>query len=62
MQPPNRPPLQDGAPALRAEAATAPEDTRPRLIHVLDLFAQFSPDFMADGRGDGEQAERDWRR
>ena len=32
---------------------------RRSLGGVLAKFARFSPDFMADGRGDQEQAERD---
>jgi len=32
---------------------------RRSLSSVLTKFAQFSPDFMADGRGDQEQADRD---
>lgn len=32
---------------------------RRSLSGVLAKFAKFSPDFMADGRGDQEQAERD---
>jgi antitoxin VapB len=32
---------------------------RRSLVGVLDKFAKFSPDFMAEGRGDHEQAERD---
>jgi len=32
---------------------------RRSLSGVLTKFAQFSTDFMADGRGDQEQAERD---
>lgn len=32
---------------------------RRSLTGVLDRFARFSPDFMAEGRGDQEQAERD---
>ena len=32
---------------------------RRSLSGVLTKFAQFSADFMADGRGDQEQAERD---
>jgi len=32
---------------------------RRSLSGVLIKFAQFSPDFMADGRGDHEQADRD---
>lgn len=32
---------------------------RRSLSGVLTKFAQFSPDFMADGRGDQEQADRD---
>jgi len=32
---------------------------RRSLSGVLSKFAQFSTDFMADGRGDQEQAERD---
>ncbi len=32
---------------------------RRSLSGVLAKFAQFSPDFMAEGRGDQEQAERD---
>lgn len=33
--------------------------SRRRLNHVLAKFAQFSPDFMAQGREASEQAERD---
>lgn len=32
---------------------------RRSLAGVLSKFASFSPDFMADGRGDHEQADRD---
>jgi antitoxin VapB len=32
---------------------------RRSLAGVLTKFARFSPDFMAEGRGDHEQAERD---
>ncbi|OYD52914.1 AbrB family transcriptional regulator [Thauera propionica] len=32
---------------------------RRSLAGVLTKFARFSPDFMAEGRGDQEQAERD---
>lgn len=32
---------------------------RRSLAGVLDRFARFSPDFMAEGRGDQEQVERD---
>jgi antitoxin VapB len=32
---------------------------RRSLSGVLAKFARFSPDFMAEGRGDEEQAERD---
>ena len=32
---------------------------RRSLAGVLAKFAKFSPDFMADGRGDHEQAERE---
>ena len=32
---------------------------RRSLAGVLDRFARFSPGFMAEGRGDQEQAERD---
>lgn len=32
---------------------------RRSLSGVLTKFARFSPSFMADGRGDQEQAERD---
>jgi antitoxin VapB len=32
---------------------------RRSLAGVLTKFARFSPDFMADGRGDQEQSERD---
>lgn len=32
---------------------------RRSLSGVLDKFAQFSPDFMAEGRGGQGQAERD---
>lgn len=31
---------------------------RRSLAGVLTKFAQFSPDFLAEGRGDQEQAER----
>lgn len=32
---------------------------RRSLAGVLGKFAQFSPDFLAEGRGDQEQAERE---
>jgi antitoxin VapB len=32
---------------------------RRSLSGVLSKFAQFSPDFMSEGRGDQEQEERD---
>ena len=32
---------------------------RRSLAGVLTKFAQFTPDFMAQGRGDQEQAQRD---
>ncbi len=32
---------------------------RRSLAGVLKTFASFSPDFMAEGRGDQEQAERE---
>lgn len=32
---------------------------RRSLSGVLTKFARFSPDFMSEGRGDQEQAERD---
>ena len=32
---------------------------RRQLSGVLAKFARFSPDFMAEGRGDQEQSERD---
>lgn len=32
---------------------------RRPLTHVLEKFAKFGPDFMAEGRGDHEQAERE---
>ncbi len=32
---------------------------RRSLAGVLDRFARFSPDFMAEGRGEQGQAERD---
>jgi antitoxin VapB len=32
---------------------------RRSLAGVLEKFAKFSPDFMAGGRGEHEQAERD---
>ncbi|MFZ2854190.1 MAG: type II toxin-antitoxin system VapB family antitoxin [Rhodocyclaceae bacterium] len=32
---------------------------RRSLSGVLGKFAKFSPDFLAEGRGDQEQAERD---
>ena len=31
---------------------------RRPLTHVLEKFAKFGPDFMAEGHGDQEQAER----
>lgn len=31
---------------------------RRSLAHLLDTFAKFSPDFMREGRGEHEQAER----
>ncbi|MDR6420026.1 antitoxin [Paraburkholderia phenoliruptrix] len=33
--------------------------TRRPLAGVLKKFARFGPDFMAEGRGDHEQAERE---
>jgi antitoxin VapB len=32
---------------------------RRSLLGVLSKFAKFSPEFMADGRGDQDQAERE---
>lgn len=32
---------------------------RRSLTGILDRFARFAPDFMAEGRGEQEQAERD---
>lgn len=32
---------------------------RPSLAGVLKIFAQFPADFMADGRGDQQQKERE---
>ena len=32
---------------------------RRRLDKLMVKFAQFSPDFMADGRGDNEETPRD---
>ena len=32
---------------------------RRSLARVLDKFAKFSPDFMASGRGDQDQTDRD---
>jgi antitoxin VapB len=32
---------------------------RQSLVGVLSKFAKFSPDFMAEGRGEQEQADRD---
>ena len=32
---------------------------RRSLAGVLEKFAKFGPDFMADGRGDDEQGERE---
>ncbi|AOK57795.1 type II toxin-antitoxin system VapB family antitoxin [Burkholderia ubonensis] len=32
---------------------------RRRLVGVLEKFAKFGPDFMADGRGEQEHAKRD---
>ncbi|UUL83628.1 antitoxin [Sphingomonas qomolangmaensis] len=29
-------------------------------VSLSDLFGSFSPGFMAEGRGDTEQKERDW--
>ncbi|MCA8101211.1 AbrB/MazE/SpoVT family DNA-binding domain-containing protein [Burkholderia contaminans] len=34
---------------------------RRPLTHVLQKFAKFGPDFMAEGRGDQKQAERNDR-
>ncbi|AOI71949.1 AbrB family transcriptional regulator [Burkholderia ubonensis] len=34
---------------------------RRRLAGVLEKFAKFGPDFMADGRGEQEHATRDGR-
>ncbi|KWK75453.1 AbrB family transcriptional regulator [Burkholderia ubonensis] len=34
---------------------------RRRLAGVLEKFAKFGPDFMADGRGEQEHAKRDGR-
>ena len=33
---------------------------RKKLAGIADVFAMFSPDFMADGREFHEQEERDW--
>lgn len=33
---------------------------RKKLAGIADVFAMFSPDFMADGREFHEQADRDW--
>ncbi|QRR08716.1 AbrB/MazE/SpoVT family DNA-binding domain-containing protein [Burkholderia sp. MS455] len=33
--------------------------TRRPLARVLEKFAKFGPDFMSEGRGDQEQAERE---
>ena len=33
--------------------------TRRRMDQVMTKFAQFSPDFMAEGRGENEEAPRD---
>ncbi len=33
---------------------------RKSLADVMDIFAQFGPDFMKDGRYSQEQEERDW--
>ena len=33
---------------------------RKKLTGIADVFAMFSPDFMADGREFHEQDERDW--
>lgn len=32
---------------------------RRRLNHLLEKFGQFSADFMAEGRGDNQEADRD---
>lgn len=32
---------------------------RRRLDQVMAKFSQFSPDFMAEGRGDNQEAQRD---
>jgi antitoxin VapB len=32
---------------------------RQSLVGVMERFARFSPDFMAEGRGDQKQQERD---
>ncbi len=34
---------------------------RKSLADVMDIFAQFGPDFMKDGRYPQEQDERDWK-
>jgi antitoxin VapB len=33
---------------------------RKKLTGIAEVFAMFSPDFMADGRDFHEQEERDW--
>lgn len=32
---------------------------RRKLDHLLDKFGQFSADFMAEGRGENQESERD---
>jgi antitoxin VapB len=44
--------LEDGS----YEVRRAQDD----VMTLDELFGSFSPDFMADGRGDTEQPERDW--
>ena len=41
------------------ELRIRPRPLRRSLAGVLSKFARFSPDFMADGRGEHEQAERE---
>ena len=34
--------------------------TEPSLADLMDICAMFTPDFMADGRDESPEVERDW--
>ena len=56
-------PSQDVIIERRGDTLVLRAVERKSLADVMDIFAQFSPDFMADGRGpEGwqDQKERDW--